>query len=428
MSSPRPDTRLLTAAPVAADLGQRLTNITAAGLGAYEAPSARTALDGSGPARSLEILVNLDQASAGTLLDHGGDTGTHGYRIDVSLPGGVVTIDFIGQATKLASIAAPGAGALAQPYVIAWSTEPNPATTGAADALRSEMLVYDATGAALAWAAVAHAVFAADPAAAVSLGGSWTGAILAAAYPKALDGCRISARWHGRAEVREHWVAQTPAPAVVGITAVEGQLLPSDTAIAKSIAGPQYQAGAASMRVGRNRHRLTSPSTETTIPDPPSWVDDLADTIGPTRVLNLEGGYQVALGWVWRRRIPRMCGWVLVHLQLATWDDDAQPPDLTEIRIHAADGPPVDFDEEQIKLISRSVDDGTDGVGVQLVFDPLYLRRDEASGYTWLWLSARTDGGSGAGNAVYSIREVSIVPMSTAVGAVDNAPPGDWDP
>jgi len=421
MTSARPDTRLLTASPITTDISQWLTDLTATGLGAYEDPSARAALDGTGDGRALEVACEIRTGTEGWLVRHGGDVASQPYGMFIS--NGLVSFF---AAAVIVSLSAPNVGAGLQDYIVAANTEPNPETTGAADALRTELLVYDVAGDALAWVVAAHAVFVADPAGAFSIGGEWDGATLQKAYPDSIDGVRISARFHTRVEVREHWVAQTPAPTPQGITAVEGPVLPSDATLAKSTAGPQYQAAAAAMATGRNRHRMVSPAVQCIVSAPPTWEDDLADVIGEGRVHDLDGGYQTPLCWLWRRRIPRHCSWVAVRVQWAVWDTDAQPPDLVELRAHTADASPPLAQQQQVKTISRSVDDGTNGVGVLESFALLYVERD-LEGWTWLFLSARTDGGSGAGNAAYSIREISIVPVSTSEG-YDDQPPDQWSP
>lgn len=423
MTSARPDTRLLVASPVTTDLSQWLTDLTASGSGAYEDPSVRTALDGTGDGRSLEAAFEASNASEGWILRHGGDVATQPYGLFVKTG----EVRFMGTgATVIASIVMPGIGAGLSDYIAAINTEPNPLTTGAADALRSEFLVYDVLGKALAWLVVHHAVIVADPAGAFSVGGEWDGAVLQIPYPDGIDDVRVSSRFHTRVEVREHWVAPTTAPTPDGITAVEGPVLPAETTLAKSVAGPQYQAAAAAMAVGRNRHRMVSAAVQCIVPEPPMWEDDLADVIGAGRVYDLELGYQTPLCWLWRRRIPRHCSWVRVRVQWATWDTDGQPPDLVELRAHTADAPPPLAQEQQAKTISRNVDDGTGGIGVLETFELLYVERD-LDGWTWLFLSARTDGGSGAGNVAYSIREISIVPVSTSEG-FDDQPPNQWSP
>jgi hypothetical protein len=420
MTSPRPDTRVLVATPITTDLGQWATNLTASGAGAFEDPSARMAIDGTGDGRAVEVACELDTLEASTIIEHGGDVASKPYAIRVAL--GVVSFDAGGG--TLTTLNAPNAGVSARDYVVAWATEPNPATTGPADALRSECLVYDVASTTLAWTVVTHPVHAADVAGAFSVGGSWDGAVLQQPFGLTIDGARVSARFHSRTEVREHWVAQTPAPVVDGITAVEDSVLPADAMLAKALVGPQYQAAAASMAAGRNRHRLVSPLVQCLHMEFPTLEDDLDDAFGGQRVYDMGDGYQATVAWLVRRRIPKTCNWVLARVQWATWSDPSGVPDLVELRMHTTDNVPAFAEAIASQTISRAVDDEATGfLGVQEYFAPVKVERD-AQGWTWIFLSARVNAGSPSATTRYSVREWTVTPMSAAPGFQGLQP--DW--
>lgn len=423
MTSPRPDTRYLATSPITTDLGQRLTNLTVAAPGGYEANSARTAIDGTGAGRSIELKCDVDTATGGVLVDHNNGAG---YRITVGAAG---TITFSDTNGTLKSITAPNVGALAQAYVIAWSTEPNPLTTGAADALRSEFLVYDVAGTTLSWDTAEHAVAAASNTGTFTVAGVYTGGVMTLTYAPGVDAVRISMRFHTRVETREHFVSATPLATILGVKACQTIPLPAEVIAAGQIVGPGYQFAAASMQVTRDRHRLVSPIWQWLAPEQPSLADDMKDTISYKLVLDMPElgvGWQQPLCWLARRRIPRHVAHVLVRIQWATWETAPGVTDKVELQFHCADGPPNSYVKMRSQLISRQVDDGASGLGVNQSFDFVRVERD-AEGYTWLWMTARTDEGSGAGNATYQVRSCSVTPVVLEEGYGGEVP-NPWGP
>jgi hypothetical protein len=415
VTSARPDTRYLATAPITTDIGQRLTNLTVSGAGGYELNSARTAIAGSGAGRSIEVACDLTNATTGVIVDFG--TGAS-YRITVSA-GGMVT--FSGSSGTFKTLTAPGIAAGAQAYVIAWSTEPNPLATGAGDAQRSEFLVYGgvAISPALVWDTAEHVVEPAAGSGTFTVGGVWTGS-LTLPFTGALTALRISSRFHTRVETREHFVAQTAAPTLEGPAACQLFPLPAAVCTNGNVIGPQYQLAAASMQTGRNRHRLASPLVQWQNASPPALSDNMkfADGVNPKHVWNMPGGegWQQPLMWLCARRVPLNIMWLRVEVQWATWETISGATDLVELRAHTWSGNPLTATETHSVLISRQVDDGTNGLGVRQVFDPLLVKRDPANGLTWIGLSARTDSGSGTGNATYWVRSLTVVPWVLAEG------------
>jgi hypothetical protein len=431
MTSPRPDTRVLVTTPITTDLSQWLTDLTASGAGAFEDPAARAAIDGTGDGRSLELIADIDNVQIGWLVRHGEDAANQPYGIKV-VAGGAV--EFWGDVTVLASISAPSVGGAAASYVVAWSTEPNPQTTGAGDALRSEALVYNVGTTELAWVTFVHAVYTADVAGAFSIGGAWDGGALLEPYAPSIDAVRVSARWHTRVETREHFIAQTPAPTILGITAVEAPVVPVDATTAKREPGTVYQAAAGAMATGRNRHRAVSPLVHVLVPQPwPVFGNNQRDALSTKWVHDIGDGWQTPISWLWRRKIPRHTHYIRVEIQWATWATDVNPPDVAELRIYTANARPQLATDKVFRGISRAVEDGVGGPGVRQMFEHCPVKRTDANdiegeGYTWVFLAARTDAGSGVGNVAYSVRGVTIVPVSVGLGFDIDEPPDEWGP
>jgi hypothetical protein len=419
MTSARPDTRYLATASITTDIGQRLTNLTIAAPGGYETNSARTAISGTGAGRSIEMIADIDNAQVGVLVDH--ENGA-GYRIRVTA-GGVVV--FSNSGGPVASITAPNVAAGVKSYVIAWSTEMNPGGSGLT-AQRSEFLVYDVAGASLSWTTATHATNPTSASATFTVRGVFTGGVMTLTYAPDVDAVRISSRFHTRMETREHFVAQTAAPSIVGVAACELIPFPAGALTNGNVVGPGYQFAAASMQTGRNRHRLLSPLVQWLNASPPTVGDDMRDTFGPKAVYNMAegGGWQTPSSWLCRRMVPRHCQWLQVEVQWATWNQGAGDPDLVELRCHAANNSPKTATEVATVTIDRTADDTIAGVGVRQTFAPLLVHRDQM-GYTWLYLSGRTDSGSGSGNSNYRVVQWSIVPLVLGDG-YNGQPPSGW--
>jgi hypothetical protein len=404
VTSARPDTRYLATSPITTDLGQRLTNLTAAAPGGYELNSSRTAITGAGSGRSIELTCDINNTGGGVLVDHSGG-GSTSYRISVTV-GGVV--NFVISPTLTVTLTAPGVGGSPKSYVIAWSTEPNPQTTGAPNALRSEYLVYDvAVGGSPTWDTVTHAENPAPGTATFAVGG--IGAAMGSPYSHDIDAVRISMRFHTRTETREHFVAQTAAPDIIGIAACQNIPPPAAMLTAGNVAGPIFQFAAASTHTGRDRHRLCSPIETWQQASPPALSDDMRTTLNPKHVLEMGDGWQQPLIWLTCRMVPRHVLWLRIEVQWATWETVPGDTDLVEIRAHCWNGNPWNATERTDVLIERTSDDGTNGLGVREVFDPLRVVRGN-DGYTWLGMSARTNSGAGGGNATYIVRSFTAVP------------------
>jgi hypothetical protein len=418
----RPDTRLLLETSLTDDLGQRLTNLTSAAPGSREANSARTALTGAGSGRSFELTVQMDNASTGVLLDH--DDGIS-YRITVATPGAIA---FSNSDGTIMSLTASAIDAAPKTYVIAWSTEPNPGgSPGGSDELRSEFLVYDvAVGGSPVWDTATHKNIAASSTATLTVGGVYTGGAMTLAYSDTISVVRISSRFHTRTETREHFVAQTAAPTLEGPAACQRLPLPAAVLTNGNVVGPAYQLGAASMQTKRDRHRLLSPVEQWMNASPPTLSDDMRDTVNPKHVLNMGDGWQQPLMWLCWRPFPRHCTHVRVEVQWATWETVPGATDIVELRAHSWNANPYYATEDSNVLISRTSDDGVNGLGVRQVFPPLLVKRGD-DGYTWLGLSGRTDSGSGSGNASYLVRSFTAVPWVLGDG-YDGGQPNGWGP
>jgi hypothetical protein len=152
--------------------------------------------------------------------------------------------------------------------------------------------------------------------------------------------------------------------------------------------------------------------------------DDMRDSalVNPKHVKDLGDGWQTLLGWLAFVIMPRTCQHRRVMVQWATWETGVGTTDLVELRVHVANGPPGHYTTSTVKTISRQVDDNPNKIGVCQVFDPVFADHRDEQGDTWVWLSGRTDSGSGSGNASYTVRALSCTPWVLPEG-YDGAEP-----
>lgn len=419
MTSPRPDTRYLATSPITTDLSQRVTNLTVSSAAGYEDPSARTALDGTGRGRSIEVTIEVTDSHQGTIACHGRDLAADPNYVLRLKSGGLI---FECAGDEIFNVPPPNLGVSARVYHVSVSTEPNPATTGAPDALRSEITIYDVTGDEVAYATATHEVYTIGATGAFSVGGQWDGASMLDAFDGSLDAVRVSARFHTRSELREHFVAATAAPDPDGIEAVEGPLLPAQATEPGAIVGPQYQAAALSLAPGKNRHRSVGPVIQMLTPNAPVFGVNLATTVPATWIRSLGDGYATHLGWCWKRKIQRHTDWLRAQVQWATWILTGASVSV-KLRLYSSDKPPnlaLDWDSS---TLSRTTDDTTGGLGALEDFDLLKVRRNP-QGQSWIWLGALVDV-VGATNA-FTVRALGVTPVSRP--AVNGQAPNQWGP
>ena len=386
MTSARADTRYLCSTTLTTDLSQRLTNLTASTTAAYENNSARTTMDPT-LGRSLEISLELDTSHLGALLHIGSSTSVLTALIEITDAG---EISFAVGAVYIATLLAPNADGTAKTYVIGWSSEANPATTGAADAVRSEFSIYDVDGDEIERAEVLHATGSPVDTMSFVLGGWWDAGAVGNKTDATINAARVSARYHTRSETREHFVAQTAAPTVTGVSAVELQRLPADACVAGAVEGPQVQHASQSMAAGRSRHRLCGPLVSGPHWPLAAWQSDLTEAVSPSWVRVLSDGYATSLAWLWRRRVPYHAEWLLGSLQWATWNTATEAVDAS-VRLYCSSKPPhlAQSSEWTFVELTRTVDDGVGGgfggLGAFERFARLLVRRDQ-DGFAWLWL------------------------------------------
>jgi hypothetical protein len=142
----------------------------------------------------------------------------------------------------------------------------------------------------------------------------------------------------------------------------------------------------------------------------PEIGENLEETYPATWVIDLGDGWQATAAWLWRLDVPRFCGWVIATVQLAVWNTNTDPPATVEIAIATSDRRPGAGGQVSRTSITRSADDGDNGLGALLELPRCFVVRD-GDGFTWCWLMMRITGDNASGTA-YRIRQCTIVPAS----------------
>ena len=202
------DTRFLAlGGALTTDLSQQLTNITASGAGAYEAPSTRSVLASE---RTVSVRWTATAAEVGSVLIVCANTAQTDLVWAIATDGTGRVCGYIGASVGVVQATNPVA---AKDYTISISARANPDTTGPGDALISELVIYNHTDATIDDIVQAtHAVSAAATGPYnLSVGGYWNGAALTNAPTKPVTEARVSATHHPHTEVLEDWTPARPA-------------------------------------------------------------------------------------------------------------------------------------------------------------------------------------------------------------------------
>lgn len=177
------------------DLSQYLTNLTAGTSSVYESSSARLS---SSTSRTIVVEVSMAAANTGTLWHN-----THSAsveRLEFSAAN-TIRIRVNGSNIGTLSVTAPTG---TDTCVVAWVTEPNPDTTGAGDAARSQIVhwnVTDGTHDRSAW--MTHAAISTGTGTATWGADDNTGT---AAFAGTITGILFEARLMSGAEIAADWV------------------------------------------------------------------------------------------------------------------------------------------------------------------------------------------------------------------------------
>lgn len=421
VSNAKDDTRLLaTGAAIincTTDLSHQADNLTAGAGWVSEADSARW--DEATLPLAVDVVCTANSTDTGYLYSH--ENALAGLRVSIAA-GPVVEVRV--NAVLVASVAVTGIAGSREGLVISWSMEANPFTTGAADAVRSEVHVFNTTDGTHFQAAATHEV-------PVNSSGAAVWGARTTAGGNVYSGVMTTIRWsvgrfHPAAESREDFVGLTAAPSLAFGERREVPVPTRDSGVGAHgyFAGPIYQAAAAAL--GQVDIRQASPAVSELYRDVVSH-DNTPSTVRSWPSPDGDGFTFFGMFLV-RHPVPKTCNRLQVRVHLQCYRVDVALPDDVLVRCYSMKRPPgpgiankagqVAWTRFYQEVTVNSVDgSGTTG-GDVYTFDPLWIARDRTTNFTWLALAFLVEDANGGGIADqrWRVRSWMVEP-----GAIDSA-------
>lgn len=364
---------------------------------------------------TIEAHVTTDNNDTGYLFSYA--SGANLLALSVNGSGSVQAR--LGAAV-LGTLALPGLGGGAEEFVIGWSAETNLVTTGAGDALRSELRAFNLTDGSYAQLVITHVVRTAGTGDVVCWASDTGGSNTFTGTPHAI---RISTgRFHPSTETHEDFVALTTTPSSMHARRIEFPVVGpgNDLAEPRALAGPVYAMGAASVRA--NVFRSLSPIVNIDYQERPTLA---GDDFGPDRYLRAARNpiYTLLGSYVFYRPVPTFVDRVKVRVHVQQWRTSGTTNDVLRFRMWSLSRPPspvadvVDQDEAVDAhycdgAISTSHGSGA-AEGEWIDLGPMRVSRNSA-GCSWFALSVRVQDESGAiANTRFRIGAITIEPVVT---------------
>lgn len=346
-----------------------------------------------------ELDVDMDNADTGYLYSY--ETAGSGVRLELA-SGGVVSARV--DSTEITNITVPDLGPLDDRVVISWSVEPNPLTTGASDALRSELRAWNVDHSSYVQSVVTHAAPTSISTTAIWLARTTGGS---AAFSGSTTRVRFSAgRFHPASEAREDLVATTTAPSLTLETRKE---VPVPTR-ASGIAAHDYFAGPIYMAVGAGLDQQDLRQAGFVLNEQSRDAPDLDETFTTTRSISVPdaAGYTMLGQYLAYRPIPKTCNRLKVRVHVQAWrDGGAGDDDNIVIRIYSMNRPPDGLAnanlepawDRRFQAITVNADHGSGTTGgAWFTFSLLRVVRADNGFGTWLGLAFDVQDAGGAGS------------------------------
>ncbi len=396
---------------LAVDLSHQATDITAAARSVYE-QNAQGRWDTSGPA-AWELDLTFDGTDTGYLYSY--ETGGNGVRL-VLTSGGTITA-YVDN-SSIAAVTVPDIDAGGDDVIVSWSMEPNPLTTGASDAYRSELRVWNVDDSSYAQTVAVHAAVTSVDTDAIWLASDTSDSNFFRGTPNRL---RFSAgRFHPASEAREDLVANTSAPTLTLASRLEVAVPTRDSGVGAHdfFTGPIYQAVAASLHqvdlrqagAVRAESFLDDPAQDESFPAVRSTLPPGATTY------TMLGQYLVY------RPVPLTCNRLKVRVHIQSYRAGAGgSADNVLIRAYSMSRPPVSLAggdgsgwERTFVSLTVLADHGSGSTGgAWYTFDLLTITRDPSGKGTWVGLAFDVTDAGGAGSTAdqrWLVRGWSIEP------------------
>lgn len=394
-----------TIAALATDLSQYADNQTTGATWHYEpAPASRFDVTTSW---CIEVDFTANNTSGGRFWTQGG-TG----RWRVSIAAGVVTctLQIAAALVTIGTLTLPGIGAGSERFALSWTASPNPYTTGASNAIRSEIRAFNKSDGSYAETVVTHAARDSETGAAVWWAGSTAGANAFTGTPHA---CRFgTGRPRTSTETHEDFVATTAEPTLELAARCEFPIVDPvcDLGDAGQLVGPVHFQGAQAVK--QNAFRSFSPIVNA------HYLNRTAITLSslteiPTqwRREATDGIYTMAGPWMFYRPVPPTATHLRARVFVKHWNTGT-----VGVRLYSMNRPPVSADvvdqnaahTQTFASASVSTDHGSGGTdGEWLELEPFAVTAN-SDDHTWLVLGLTAVGNPGTG--VFEIGAIVVEP------------------
>lgn len=396
------------------DASQYLTNLSVGTSSVYE--NTTTRFNRGGP-RTIGFELEANNTDTGAIWSHG--TGANRERITWTAAN---TIEVMVNAAAALTYTVTGLGATRDNLVIAWVTEANPDTTGASDAMRSWLMIWNTTDGTFDKTHFTHAAKNLQSTTA-------TFGALDSAGTTAFSGTITAVWWENRAqsasEIAFDWVAAGSEPASEVDDEEEHQGLPPD---AGTIDSENYHHGPAALwcadATRRLYRRTLSPLWNEVMNTTPSWTDSTLSTGDPfMRGAPDDVNYRMCLGWLRVYPVSDTCNalWVRVHLVSSATAGAAVP---LGVRIYSWNRPPGiqglaqqgGVDPLESYYLEQVITRDDTGNGEWTVMGIMPIARGTSGlhkGLTYLCLALQVDPAAASANdanALITVNAVNVVP------------------
>ncbi len=321
------------------DLSQYLDNQTVGASWTYEAtPASRfNVID----YWCVEVEVDATNANTGRFINYGTTAGNSALALRYGNTAGVVDaiMSTGGVATVVGQLTLPSVSGSAQRFIIAWAAEPNPFTTGASDAMRSELRAWNISAGTYAQSVFTHYVRTSGTSDLVWWANSTAGTNAFTGTPHM---CRFSAgRFISATETHEDHVATTSAPTITGQTRIE-QPVPEPGSV---LADPAQFAGPVLAHVASNVRnadlRTLSPIVNEAYLERISYAG--ADFAGAPEQWSRaapDTDYTLLGAYTFLRRVPPRVDYVQVRVNAQQWRVGAGDDNRIHFRVWSMNRPP----------------------------------------------------------------------------------------
>jgi hypothetical protein len=357
---------------------------------------------------SMEVDCEVTTASTGRAFGYGSGGGGMGLRF-----GNVAgAVDIIVAGATRGNLPLPGISGSAQRFVIGWIAEPNPLTTGAADAIRSTLYAWNIATGAYSQAVHFHVVRSSSVTDFTWWSSSSGGANTFTGNKFA---CRFNgSRRHTVTETHEDFVDATASPTLELDDACEFPIVDPACALegAGELAGPVLFMAAQAAR--QNAFRLWGPIVnETYLNRLEVTASTFAEVPTQYRRAAPDSAWTLFEPWMFYRPVPPAATHLRVRVFLKQWNLGGR----MRLRMYAMNRPPVAANVvDQADALRApfcgadptATDHGSGGTDGEWVDLGLVAPAVNTDGCTWLVLALDTLGNPGT--TVFEIGAIVVEP------------------